>query len=75
MEAGDEESTAIDFSGKSLRFSAMNPKTCGNTWARTTFSISRGVDGADVPETWEIMGSTNGVSLKLLPAPGKNWGL
>ena len=71
MEAGDEEGRVIDFSGKSLRFSVMNPKTCGKTWARTTFSISRGVDGADVPETWEIMGSTNGVSLKFLPGLGK----
>ena len=71
----DEESAAIDFSGKSLRFSVMNPKTCGKTWTGTTFSISRAVGGANVPETWEIMGSTNGVSLELLPALGKNWGL
>ena len=58
MEAGDEESTAIDFSGKSLSFSVMNPKTCGKTWTGTTFSISRAVGRANVPETWEIMGST-----------------
>ena len=71
MEAGDEEGRVIDFSGKSLRFSVMNPKICGKTWTGTTFSISRVVDGANVPETWEIMGSTNGASLKLLPGPGK----
>ena len=75
MEARDEESVTIDFSGKSLRFSAMNPKICGKAWTGTTFSISRVGGGANVPETWEIMGSTNGVSLELLPAPGKNWGL
>ena len=75
MEAGDEEGRVIDFSGKSLRFSVMNPKICGKTWTGATFSISRVVDGANVPETLEIMGSTNGVSMELLPAPGKNWGL
>ena len=75
MEAGDEESAAIDFPGKLLGFSVRNWKICRKTWTGRTFSISKVVGGAVVPETWEIMGSTNGVSMELLPAPGKNWGL
>ena len=75
MEAGDDESAAIDFSGKLLGFSVRNSKMCGKTWTGTTFSISKAVGGASVSETWEIMGSTNGVSMELLPGPGEKWGL
>ena len=75
MEAGDEESAAINFPVKLFGFSVRNSKKCGKTLTGTTFSISKAVGRANVPETWEIIGSTNGVSMELLPAPGKNWGL